>query len=131
MSAFLSKLLGSKIVSLSSLALVLILLIVVTVTQLQKRNRDNKIEELNKVVDNKEKDIVELSRQVEVKDLEIQYLKKSIIITNSYEKEKEKVLENGTTTKVQVLDSVMSKEENKSWWDTPVPNDVLDFLICH
>ena len=43
-------------------------------------------------------------------------------------KEKEKVLQDDTTTKVQVIQTAMSNEENKDWWNTPIPSGILDII---
>ena len=130
MTAILSKLLSSKALSITSLILIIILLVTIGVIQVQKKGLNQKIDDLNKTIDNKEETIIELNQQIKVKDFEIQYLQKGISIANSYEKEKEKVLEDETTTKVQILETVMSTEENKDWWNTPIPADILDLITC-
>jgi predicted PurR-regulated permease PerM len=130
MTAILSKLLSSKAISITALLLIIILLVTIGVIQVQKKGLNQKIDDLNKTIDNKEEIIIELNQQIKVKDFEIQYLQKGISIANSYEKEKEKVLEDETTTKVQILEKVMSTEENKDWWNTPIPADILDLITC-
>lgn len=130
MTAILSKLLSSKALSITALILLIILLVTIGVIQVQKKGLNQKINDLNKTIDNKEETIIELNQQIKVKDFEIQYLQKGISIANSYEKEKEKVLEDETTTKVQILETVMSTEENKDWWNTPIPADILDLITC-
>jgi predicted PurR-regulated permease PerM len=130
MTAILSKLLSSKALSITALILIIILLVTIGVIQVQKKGLNQKIDDLNKTIDNKEETIIELNQQIKVKDFEIQYLQKGISIANSYEKEKEKVLEDETTTKVQILEKVMSTEENKDWWNTPIPADILDLITC-
>lgn len=130
MTAILSKLLSSKALSITALILIIILLVTIGVIQVQKKGLNQKIDDLNKTIDNKEETIIELNQQIKVKDFEIQYLQKGISIANSYEKEKEKVLEDETTTKVQILETVMSTEENKDWWNTPIPADILDLITC-
>lgn len=130
MTAILSKLLSSKALSITALILIIILLVTIGVIQVQKKGLNQKIDDLNKTIDNKEEIIIELNQQIKVKDFEIQYLQKGISIANSYEKEKEKVLEDETTTKVQILEKVMSTEENKDWWNTPIPADILDLITC-
>lgn len=130
MTAILSKLFSSKALSITALILIIILLVTIGVIQVQKKGLNQKIDDLNKTIDNKEEIIIELNQQIKVKDFEIQYLQKGISIANSYEKEKEKVLEDETTTKVQILEKVMSTEENKDWWNTPIPADILDLITC-
>jgi predicted PurR-regulated permease PerM len=130
MTAILSKLFSSKALSITALLLIIILLVTIGVIQVQKKGLNQKIDDLNKTIDNKEEIIIELNQQIKVKDFEIQYLQKGISIANSYEKEKEKVLEDETTTKVQILEKVMSTEENKDWWNTPIPADILDLITC-
>lgn len=131
MLSVLSNIFSSKAFSIITTIIIVMLIIIVVSTQLQKKELDQKIEGLYKTIDNKEEAILELGQQIKAKDLEIQYLQKGIYIANSYEKEKEKVLEDETDTKVQVLETAMSTEENKDWWNTPIPDDILDLIVCH
>lgn len=130
MLSFLSQILGSKTLSVTALALILVLLVIVGVLRVKNCRLDDKIKNLEEVVDKKEADIVELNRQIQIKDLEIHYLQKGMKIATEYETKKQKAVEDGSTTKVEVLQTIMSNEEAQEWWDTPVPDSIADLLIC-
>lgn len=128
MPSFITKFFSSETFSITSLVLIIALITTILVFYIQKQDLNKKIDLLNKTLDTKEEHILELEQQIKMKEFEIQYLQKGMNIAQVYEQEKEKVLQDDTTTKVQVIQTAMSNEENKDWWNTPIPSGILDIL---
>ena len=131
MNLILEKILTSKVFSVSVLVILVVLSVLLVISQIKANSLEGKIETLNKTIDNRDTEIVNLNRQIQTRDLEIRYLQKGLDIVKAFEEGKEKVLEDETATKVQVLQTVLSSEENKDWWNTPIPDDILNLITCH
>lgn len=128
MPSFITKFFSSETFSITSLVLIIALITTILVFYIQKQDLNKKIDSLNKTLDTKEEHILDLEQQIKMKEFEIQYLQKGMNIAQVYEQEKEKVLQDDTTTKVQVIQTAMSNEENKDWWNTPIPSGILDII---
>ena len=128
MPSFITKFFSSETFSITSLVLIIALITTILVFYIQKQDLNKKIDLLNKTLDTKEEHILDLEQQIKMKEFEIQYLQKGMNIAQVYEQEKEKVLQDDTTTKVQVIQTAMSNEENKDWWNTPIPSGILDII---
>jgi len=131
MKEILAKILGSKALSVTAITIILVLLVIVGIVKLQNSRLENKINSLEKTIDERDEDIVNLKNQIKMKDFEIHYLQKGMNIATEYETEKQKAVENESATKVEVLQTVMSNKETQGWWNTPIPDDILDLITCH
>lgn len=131
MLEILDKILGSKIFSLSTLGLVLVLVIVLGVLGFQNSSLEKKSEELKKTLDTQSQLVVDLKSQIQMKDLEIHYLQKGMNIATEFDSSAQQALENESAVKQDLLQTVMSNEETQDWWNTPIPDDVLNLITCH
>lgn len=131
MPDILTKIFTSKAFSITTLSVSIFLIIAICIFQVQDSIKQKKIESLQNQLDSKDEVIVNLNQQISLKDLEIQYLEKGISISNQYEKEKEQILNEGSDAREQALQISMSSEENSDWWNTAIPDDVLNLFTCH
>lgn len=99
--------------------------------QIQVHGFEKKIIDLQKTVDTQDSVIVDLTRDLDNMSFELKTVKKGLLILEEYNKKEREILENGDKTKTDILEAVSSSEENQSWWDSPIPDDLLDALLCN
>lgn len=112
-----------KYLAIFLLLVVIVLSIVVGVQSHQKNN-------LSEQIRDKELTIDELEKQLQLKEFEIQSLQKGLSLVENLNKKEEEVIKHDSDTKEELLETVLSSEEAKDWWNTPVPNDIRDLLVC-
>lgn len=98
--------------------------------QVQTSSFEKKILDLQKTVDNQESIIVDLTNELSAINFELDSVKKGLRVLEDYAKKEKEILEDGNKTKTDILETVTSSEENKSWWNTPIPDSLLDSLMC-
>ena len=98
-------------------------------TQIQSLT--NKITSLQKVVDNQNQTIVELETEIGAVKLELQTAQKGIAALEVFTQREKEILQDGNKIKTDILDAVQNSEENQSWWNTPVPDDLIDAILCN
>lgn len=120
----------SKIFPILSISVSLFLFLAFGYSQCQLNKSVVEIDSLKRDIENKEALLLEKEEAIQRRDQEIKYLKKSMEVLDQYDKSKDKVLKDESEAKEGILDAVSSDEESKSWWDTQVPSNILDYLTC-
>lgn len=108
----------------------MIALTLFVVWHIQTNIFEKKISELQKTVDRQNEVIVDLTQELSAVTFELDTVKKSLTVLEDYAKKEKEILEDGNKTKTDILEAVTSSEENKSWWDTPIPESLLDAFVC-
>lgn len=83
---------------------------------------------LKRKVSSLEQEVSSLEEVLGEKEAEILYLKKSLTLVESYNDQKEKVIEDASKKKESIAEGL--SEESKDWWNACVPPSVLDSLMC-
>lgn len=130
MLAIFTKLLGSKIFSCILLVFVVVAIPIIIWLLIQRECLYSDIEDLTQKVESNENTINDLNDYIKLKEVELQYLKNGMEIVKDYEVKKEKVLENEEISKSQILQTVLSDKEAEDWWNTPIPDNIREYLTC-
>lgn len=128
MLSLISKILGSKFFSVASLILIVILGVSLLVLFIQNKVLDKKRVSLEGKISQQESLIKDQKTQIEALDMEVKYLKTGISVLEKYDQSKEDICKDGESKKTELLETALSKEEVKDWWNTPIPTDVLNLI---
>lgn len=112
------------------IVIAILALVLSVVWHIQTSSFEKKISGLQKTVDKQDDIIVSLTQELNAVTFELDSVKKSLTVLENYANKEREILENGNKTKTAILDVVDRSEENKNWWNTPIPESLLDALAC-
>ena len=115
-----------KLVAVIVAALIIVTSIVCLFVYINKLN--NEIADLNVTVSEQESqiDLLNCNIQSLVKNLESVYA--TMNITNEYIDSLKQIHDNETTTKQEIYDEIITNEESKDWYNTPIPDGIFFFF---
>ena len=99
-------------------------------TSCQKKVLENKVEEMQKTIDKQEADIVELENSLRLREYELQLTKNSLQVAQEFMVQERRIREEANETKRELLETVANSEEAKDWWNSLIPDSILDELTC-
>ena len=129
--SFISSLLNTKAAKIVILVIIIILGVILCIQHFRVKSLNKDIDKLNTTVLEKNAMIDDLNRQINLQKFEIETLNKGMNIVDDYHSKTEDVLNDASGFKKEIIEEAMSKEESKEWWNTPIPDNVLDMLTCH
>lgn len=99
-------------------------------TSCQKKVLENKVEEMQKTIDKQEADIVELENSLRLREYELQLTKNSLQVAQEFMVQERRIREEADEKKRELLETVANSEEAKDWWNSLIPDSILDDLTC-
>ena len=130
MMEIIAKIITSK-TGISIILIILALLGLVIAWQVKTTSMENKISNLQKTVDTQDETIVQLTRELEEVNFELKTVQKGLTSLEDYTKKEREILEDGDKTKTDLLEAVTTSKENQDWWNTNIPDDLLNALLCN
>ena len=98
---------------------------------IQKHSLENKIDSLQKTVDSQTETIVQLEQELKATQFEVQTVENGLVALEDFTSKQKEIRDDADQTKTNVLEAVTQSDENKSWWYSEVPTDLLDALMCN
>lgn len=129
--SFISSILNTKFAKITILVIIIVLCVFICIQRFKMKSLNKDIDKLNTAVLEKNAMIDDLNRQINLQKFEIDTLSKGMSIVDDYHSKTEDVLNDASEFKKEIIEEAMSKEDSKEWWDTPIPDNVLDMLIGH
>ncbi len=85
---------------------------------------------MQKTIDKQEADIVELENSLRLREYELQLTKNSLQVAQEFMVQERRIREEADETKRELLETVATSEEAKDWWNSLIPDNILDELTC-
>ena len=115
-----------KLVAVIVSALIIVTSIVCLFVYINKLN--NKIADLNVTVSEQESQIDQLNCNIQSLEKNLESVYATMNITNEYIDSLKQIHDNETTTKQEIYNEIITNEESKDWYNTPIPDGILSVI---
>ena len=102
----------------------------VLVWYIQVRSLENKVESLQKIVDNQDTLIVQLGQDLESTRFELQTVKNGLSVLEDFTSKQKEIQKDADQTKSKIFETVYQSDETRDWWSSEVPSDLLNAFMC-
>ena len=115
-----------KLIAVVVSAFIIITSIVCLFVYINKLN--NEIADLNVTVSEQESQIDQLHCNIQSLEKNLESVYATMSITNEYIDSLKQIYDNETTTKQEIYDEIITNEESKDWYNTPIPDGILSIM---
>lgn len=89
---------------------------------------NNKIADLNVTVSAQESQIGQLNCNIQSLEKNLESVYATMNITNEYIDSLKQIHDNETTSKQEIYNEIITNEESKDWYNTPIPDGILSIM---
>lgn len=115
-----------KLVAVVVSALIIVTSIVCLFVYINKLN--NEIADLNVTVSEQESQIDQLNCNIQSLEKNLESVYATMNITNEYIDSLKQIHDNETTAKQEIYNEIITNEESKDWYNTPIPDGILSIM---
>lgn len=107
-------------------ALIIVASVICLFVYINKLN--NKIVDLNTTVSEQESQIGQLNCNIQSLEKNLESVYATMNITNEYIDSLKQIHDNETTSKQEIYNEIITNEESKDWYNTPIPDGILSIM---
>lgn len=115
-----------KLVAVIVSALIIVVSVICLFVYINKLN--NKIADLNVTVSEQESQIDQLNCNIQSLEKNLKSVYATMNITNEYIDSLKQIHDNETTAKQEIYNEIITNEESKDWYNTPIPDGILSIM---
>lgn len=115
-----------KLIAVIVSALIIVASVICLFVYINKLN--NKIADLNVTVSEQESQIGQLNCNIQSLEKNLESVYATMNITNEYIDSLKQIHDNETTSKQEIYNEIITNEESKDWYNTPIPDGILSIM---
>lgn len=115
-----------KLIAVIVSALIIVASVICLFVYINKLN--NKIADLHVTVSEQESQIDQLNCNIQSLEKNLESVYATMNITNEYIDSLKQIHDNETTTKQEIYNEIITNEESKDWYNTPIPDGILSVI---
>lgn len=115
-----------KLIAVIVSALIIVASVICLFVYINKLN--NEIADLNVTVSEQESQIGQLNCNIQSLEKNLESVYATMNITNEYIDSLKQIHDNETTSKQEIYNEIITNEESKDWYNTPIPDGILSIM---